>query len=70
MGILAFAYRIHPSALADEAAHRGIFVPDVAQFHLSNLSQRIMGKPILVIAEQGQFPYKFLTDSSGQDVQR
>ncbi|GBD09699.1 hypothetical protein HRbin22_01959 [Candidatus Thermoflexus japonica] len=69
MRVLAFAHRIHPAALADEAAHRGVLMPDVPQPHLGDLTQGVVRFAVLLEPEEGELAHQFPVHRAGQDVQ-
>jgi hypothetical protein len=51
MGILSLAHRIDTATLADQASHGGIFVPDVTQLNLGNLSKCVVEQRVLRISK-------------------
>src|SRR5215831_8724297 len=59
VGVLAFAHRIDAASLPNQAAHRRVFVPDVAELYLGNLSEGVVRGRVLREPEQGQFTDQF-----------
>jgi hypothetical protein len=52
--ILPLANRVDSSALSYQAAHRRVFVPNVAKLYLGNLTKREVRRRVLFEVEQGQ----------------
>ena len=69
MGVLSFADRIHPPALADEAAHGGILVPDVPKLDLRDLPERVMGARILQVTEEGKLADQLAGHRGAENVE-
>src|SRR5579884_1865880 len=68
--VLALADGVHAPALPNEAAHRGILMPDVAQLYFGDLTQCVMCRTVLHKAEQGKFANELAAYCAAQDVER
>jgi hypothetical protein len=65
MGVLPFADGVHASSLANKTKHSGILMPNIAHRYLYNLPQRIMLKPVLREAKEGQFSHELFIYGGG-----
>jgi len=64
-----FCVDIHSATLANETAHRRVFVPNVPELHLSDLPKGIVGKCVLKERKQRKFPHKLSANSGAKNIE-